>query len=115
MARFQPGQSGNPAGRPRGALHRRTLEGGEMARQLLKDAEYREQLRARLIAGTLHPALEVHLYNLAYGRPAVAVDATVAGVRELPLRVMFGGRYRPTGELPEPLTVTLTDEATDED
>lgn len=51
MARFQKGQSGNPGGKPKGAvgLVKRTLH--ELLKGIADDPEYHESLRTRAIAG----------------------------------------------------------------
>lgn len=51
MARFQKGQSGNPGGKPKGAvgLVKRTLN--ELLKGIADDPEYHESLRSRAIAG----------------------------------------------------------------
>lgn len=51
MARFQKGQSGNPGGKPKGAvgLVKRTLN--ELLKGIADDPDYQESLRARAIAG----------------------------------------------------------------
>ena len=66
---FVIGQSGNPHGRPKGALNKATREVREWARGLLEDPLYRAALQRRLIDGTCPPQLEVLLYHYAYGKP----------------------------------------------
>jgi hypothetical protein len=56
-------------GRPKGSLNKVTAEAREMARALLQDPEYRENLVTRLRTGTVAPAVEVMLWNYAYGKP----------------------------------------------
>ena len=66
---FQPGHE-KRGGRRRGTANRLTDEAREVARRLLGDAEYQRSLRKRLIRGEA-ARLEVHLWELAYGRPRV--------------------------------------------
>src|SRR5215469_166880 len=68
--RFQPGQSGNPAGRPRGARNKRTI----LAEKLFDEAA--EQLTTILIelAGKGHPMA----MRLAMDRIAPTKDRPVA-------------------------------------
>jgi hypothetical protein len=69
MAKFAPGQSGNPHGKPKGTPNCATVEGRELAQRLVNSAEYRRQLRRRLLAGDLPPAVEVLLLHYAWGKP----------------------------------------------
>jgi hypothetical protein len=69
MAKFQPGQSGNPQGRPRGVANKSTLEIRTFAQALLSDPQYQRKLRARLHSGELPPTLEALLFAYAFGKP----------------------------------------------
>jgi hypothetical protein len=51
---FEKGTSGNPKGRLPGTKNRATIEAREFANKLIDDDEYREALRRRIIAGSLH-------------------------------------------------------------
>jgi len=78
--RFAKGQSGNPAGRPKGATNKATREIKAIAQGLLENPKYREALGKRLIAGTEASAVVVTLYHYAYGRPVELVaPVTPAG------------------------------------
>lgn len=72
---FQPGVSGNPAGRRPGSRNRATVEAREFATKLIDDPEYRDALRQRLIAGTAGQ-MEVLMWAYAKGRP---VERTEVG------------------------------------
>ncbi len=76
--RFRPGESGNPAGRGRGALNKATLEIRLAARQIVEDPTYREKLLAAARARKLAPAVECLLLYYAYGKPKEAVDVSVS-------------------------------------
>lgn len=76
MPRWQPGQSGNPNGRPKGSLNHATVDVRALSRRLLLDREYLTRIHKRLIAGTLAPGLEVTLWSYAFGRPTERVEVT---------------------------------------
>ena len=65
-----PFESGHKkqGGRKAGTPNRLTGEAREIARQLLGDTEYQQSLRKRLIRGEA-PRIELHIWELAYGRP----------------------------------------------
>ncbi len=56
-------------GRRKGTQNKATLEAKHAAAELVDDPEYRAGLRARLLAGTLAPALETMLWYYAKGKP----------------------------------------------
>lgn len=70
---FQPGQSGNPAGRRPGTRNRVTIEAQLAAAQIVDDPEYRAALRQRMINGTAG-AIEALLWLYAYGKPVERVE-----------------------------------------
>lgn len=71
---FQPGQSGNPAGRPKGIPNRATSEVIEVSRGLVNGSKYRETLQARLESGDVSPAVETMLWYYAFGKPKEIVS-----------------------------------------
>ena len=71
---WKKGQSGNPAGRAPGVPNRATLEMKKFATNLLTDPLYQKNLRKRLNAGTLAPAVETMLYYYAAGKPKERVE-----------------------------------------
>lgn len=72
--RFQPGTSGNPAGRPKGVPNKATHEIKVFATSILDSPEYRENFEVRAKAGKLHPTLEQMLYFYRYGKPKEVVQ-----------------------------------------
>src|SRR5262245_61035537 len=77
---FEPGHQAK-GGRPPGSLNKATLEGRELARQLIEDPAYRASLRRRLIAGRARQ-MEPLLFRYAYGQPVerheVSAEVTAA-------------------------------------
>jgi hypothetical protein len=67
--KFKPGQSGNPAGRPKGVPNKVTKEVKELAHSLLTSEKYLKSLTRRLHGGKLAPGLESMLFYYAYGKP----------------------------------------------
>ena len=70
---YQPGVSGNPAGRRPGSRNRATLEAREFAKRLIDDDDYRAALRQRMIAGTAG-AVEPLMWFYSYGKPVERVE-----------------------------------------
>ena len=60
-------------GRPKGSRDRRTLAITEFARSIIESDEYRNSLRARVLAGKA-PHLEPLLYHYGYGKPVERVE-----------------------------------------
>ena len=75
---FRRGVSGNPTGRPRGALNKSTLEARQLATSLIDDPLYLDALRRRLIAGTAGQ-IEVLLWHHAHGKPVDRVETGAPG------------------------------------
>jgi len=74
---FQSGHE-KRGGRKVGTPNRASSEAREAARRLLDDAEYQRSLRKRLIRGEA-PRIELHLWELAFGRPRVEPDQAPNG------------------------------------
>lgn len=71
--RFKPGESGNPAGKPKGALAHRTREVQTVAYRLVNDPKYRKRLRERLREGTAGQ-MELTLWYYAFGKPKETIE-----------------------------------------
>ena len=86
---FTPGQSGNPKGRPKGALSKVTLEARAACAAIVDDPDYRQKLTARAKAGTLPPGIEVMLWHYAKGKPPdhVSVDLPPGSAMSLDIDV----------------------------
>ena len=74
---FPPGHK-KSGGRKSGTPNKLTGEAREVARRLLGDAEYQRSLQKRLVRGEA-PRLELHLWELAFGRPRVEPEEAPAG------------------------------------
>ena len=66
---FQPGQSGNPRGRPRGSRNKNSLAVREWATRIVEDPKVQARLLADARTGKLHPSVLTVLMTYAYGRP----------------------------------------------
>ncbi len=84
--RFQPGQSGNPTGKPRGARHRTTLlaermmqdEAGEVVKAVIKAAKRGDMTAARLVLDRIAPARRDSPVSFALPPIETAADAAAA-------------------------------------
>lgn len=81
---FKKGRSGNPKGKPRGAVNHATREIRDVTRQLFDDA-YFANVRVRLSEGTLPAAVECRLLAYAYGEPkqSIELDANLKAVTKV--------------------------------
>ena len=66
---FQPGQSGNPCGRPKGSRNKSSLAVREWATRIVEDPKVQARLLADARTGKLHPSVLTVLMTYAYGRP----------------------------------------------
>ena len=65
---FQPGQSGNPRGRPRGSRNKNSLGVKDWATRIVEDPEVQARLLADARTGKLHSSVLTVLMTYAYGR-----------------------------------------------
>jgi hypothetical protein len=65
-------------GRQVGTPNKVGREARELARRLLDDPDYWNSLKARLVQGQA-PRVEIHLWELAYGKPRGELDEAPAG------------------------------------
>jgi hypothetical protein len=66
---FEPGQSGNPCGRPKGSRNKNSLGVREWATRIVEDPKVQARLLADARTGKLHPSVLTVLMTYAYGRP----------------------------------------------
>ena len=69
---FQPGESENPRGRPKGARNKASVRIREWATALVEDPQVQTRLLADARAGKLHPSVMTVLLAYAYGKPRKA-------------------------------------------
>ena len=66
---FQPGESGNPRGRPKGSRNKTTVAVRDWATGIVEDPQVQARLLADARTGKLHPSVLTVLMTYAYGRP----------------------------------------------
>ena len=66
---YKKGESGNLAGRPKGAKDKISEEVKALARSVLEQPKYLQRIKSQAIEGTLHPKIESMLWAYAYGQP----------------------------------------------
>ncbi len=66
---FEPGQSGNLLGRPKGSCNKTRRAVREWATGIVEDPQVQARLLADARVGKLHPSLLMALMAYAYGRP----------------------------------------------
>lgn len=71
---YRKGQSGNPAGRPKGVPNKATQAIKELARKLLSTKEYLDNLQKAVEQRKCHPSIEAMLHHYAYGKPKEVVQ-----------------------------------------
>ena len=71
---FKKGKAGPGPGRPKGSLNKCTIEAKQLARGLLNDPTYRQNLRADLKKRNLEASIEAMLWHYAYGKPKEQIE-----------------------------------------
>ena len=66
---FQPDQSGNPLGRPKGSCNKTRRAVRDWATSIVEDPQVQARLLAERRASKLHPSLLTVLMADAYGKP----------------------------------------------
>jgi hypothetical protein len=79
---FEPGQSGNPGGRPKGRQNHATREMKDWFRGLFESEKYRASLTVRILAGDA-PHMEKMGYEYLYGKPKNVIEMTPNPFRDL--------------------------------
>jgi hypothetical protein len=85
---------GGSPGRPKGRKDDKTLEAEQFARSVIRSPAYRKRLIEQAELGTLAPPIQSMLWAYAYGKPKESSEVT--GSLDATVRVLFGGRYKPT-------------------
>ena len=101
-ARFKPGQSGNPAGKPKGARHRTTLavdalldgEAEALTRKAVAMALAGDTVALRLCLDRLSPARKDR--PVAFALPAISTTADVVKASAALLQTVASGELTPS-------------------
>jgi hypothetical protein len=99
---FQPGNGAGP-GRPKGRRNKVTAEAQALARSLVQDPEYLRKLKERLLAGKLHPQVEVMLWGYAHGKPKDSLTLKIDMLMERELEYRDRPRLTTEGCAEHPL------------
>ena len=78
---FAKGKSGNPKGRPRGALSKSKVLLKELAQAIVGDLQVQNRLFQQARDGRIHPAVLVALFHYAAGKPPARVEVAPAPTR----------------------------------
>lgn len=102
VGRFRKGESGNPAGKPRGARHRTTLlaermmqdDAGEVVKAVVKAAKGGDMTAARLVLDRIAPARRDN--PVAFTLPEVTSAADAANAMGSILAAVAAGELSPS-------------------
>ena len=100
MPRNTSGLRRGGPGRPPGVPNKATIEAKQVCSELVDNPDYRERLKARLIAGKLPPAVETMLWYYAKGKPKEVLE--VEDRRQKLIKVVLANKPTP---IDKPATV----------